>query len=242
MAGAASDYREFRPAAALGPFVECLWVHEASERSVLVLPDTCVDVIFSRGGGLQLVGTMTRALRADVSGAGAAGVRLHAAAVRACFDLDVSEVADQVVALEEIAGRRMRELGRKLCDVENARARVQLLGASLSPRGGLTDVQRALGKLAQWGGSVRVEDLCRRTGLGARQFRRRCVEECGVGPKRLARLGRFRRASRQIARESRPQWASMAVECGYYDQAHFIREFEQFSGLTPREYWLGRGA
>ena len=46
---------------------------------------------------------------------------------------------------------------------------------------------------------------------------------------------------KKIERESRVSWSFVAQEAGYYDQAHFIRDFESFSGLKPSQYLVDRG-
>jgi AraC-like DNA-binding protein len=52
-------------------------------------------------------------------------------------------------------------------------------------------------------------------------------------PKRAARVIRFERVPRRIAGEAQPDWARLAAECGYSDQAHLIRDFGEFAGTTP---------
>ena len=68
-------------------------------------------------------------------------------------------------------------------------------------------------------------------GMSARQFRRRCREEAGLGPKHLARILRFRRACRLA--DQGESWLRVAMEAGYFDQAHLIRDFREFTGTTP---------
>ena len=201
------------------------------------MPDTCVDVVFSSATGLQLAGTMTRAVTVDeTAGHSFVGMRFRAAAVRAFFHVDASEVSNKMIPLEDIQGAHARELTNKLGDLGDGSARLEALKASVSPKDGLSGVQRALGYLASYGGTVRMDDICRSSGLSPRQLRRRSIEECGIGPKHLARIARFREASRKIARGLQRHWATLAVDCGYYDQAHLIHDFVEFSGMTPHAY------
>ena len=58
----------------------------------------------------------------------------------------------------------------------------------------------------------------------------------GLTPKRLARVIRFRHALAQAQRSRTVDWAQLALECGYFDQAHFINEFRELAGTTPAEY------
>jgi AraC-like DNA-binding protein len=220
-----SAYRELRPPAALSGFVECFWTHTASERAVRVLPDTCVDLIFSRERGLQFVGTMTRSFLDQVSDERLFGARLHAATVRAFFNINVGELNDRVVSMQDLVVR--------VGEIEDG---IQTFQRLLVPQRPLTPMQRAVRHLARAGGKVRLDAVCESTGLSARQFRRRCIEECGIGPKQLARISRFRNACRVVASSENPHWATLALDCGYSDQPHFTREFQQFSGMMPREY------
>jgi transcriptional regulator GlxA family with amidase domain len=57
--------------------------------------------------------------------------------------------------------------------------------------------------------------------------------EVGIGPKALARMVRFNRALALAKAAATPDWAGIAVECGYADQAHLVREFRGFAGSSP---------
>ena len=68
--------------------------------------------------------------------------------------------------------------------------------------------------------------------MGARQLERRFLEEVGMTPKRLARISRFQRVFKAL--ERRPiGWTRVAVECGYYDSSHLVRDFREFTGEAP---------
>jgi len=71
------------------------------------------------------------------------------------------------------------------------------------------------------------------SGWSERQFRRRFQEVAGIGPKVFSRIIRFQRALRAMERAD-PLPA--ALDCGYYDQAHFIHDFKSFAGETPAAY------
>jgi AraC-like DNA-binding protein len=69
--------------------------------------------------------------------------------------------------------------------------------------------------------------------LSLRQFRRRCLEESGLTPKRLCRVLRFRHACRIAGGVDRLNWSAIALEAEYFDQSHLIRDFHEFTGHTP---------
>jgi AraC-like DNA-binding protein len=82
------------------------------------------------------------------------------------------------------------------------------------------------------GGGVDVASAAAQLGLSVRQLERRFRSMVGLPPHLFLRLRRFQRVFQAIDRRD-PRWADTAVACGYYDQAHLIRDFRQFSGETP---------
>ena len=67
------------------------------------------------------------------------------------------------------------------------------------------------------------------------QLERRFLWEVGLTPKRLSRIVRFQRAI-DLLRTTDERWAAVALDCGYYDQAHLNREFRDFAGQSPGQY------
>jgi len=85
-----------------------------------------------------------------------------------------------------------------------------------------------------------IPEVADEIGLSPRRFVERFKTVVGVPPKRYCRILRFQRAL-QCAERGRPMdWTRIAVDCGYFDQAHFIHDFRSFSGITPTGYDAGR--
>jgi len=80
------------------------------------------------------------------------------------------------------------------------------------------------------------------TGVSPRTSIEVFTTQVGMTPKVFCRVRRFHRALHQIQQCKEVRWAHLANECGYYDQAHFINEFKEFTGLTPGEYVQDRPA
>jgi AraC-like DNA-binding protein len=81
---------------------------------------------------------------------------------------------------------------------------------------------------------VRVAELASEIGCSRRHLTDGFREQVGVSPKLLARILRFQRAVALVGRG--PGWAEIAARCGYYDQAHMVRDFQQFAGAAPGEF------
>ena len=79
-------------------------------------------------------------------------------------------------------------------------------------------------------------------GLSAKRFIERFKIEVGMTPKRYCRIRRFQRAVTLTNRGRHVDWTQVALDCGYFDQAHFIHDFRSFAGLTPTAYQAARTA
>jgi AraC-like DNA-binding protein len=207
-----------------------------------VPPDGCLDIVYDRGGGLRAIGTMTAEQRFDYpAGAGLAGIRFRPGVARAFLGASAAELTDGSAPLEDLWPRRARELARQLDDAKSIqRAMGILLGSLPQPAAAPNPVQRAIEALATSHGSADLDSAASQANLSPRQFRRRCLEESGLTPKRLSRVLRFRHACRIARAAGRPNWSDIALEAEYFDQAHLIRDFREFTGLTPMAVFSNR--
>ena len=82
------------------------------------------------------------------------------------------------------------------------------------------------------GGRITVDQLSESAGMSGRQLDGCFLREIGIGPKLFCRILRFQQVFRAVENEAMG-WAAIAAECGYYDQAHLIRDFQQFARQTP---------
>ncbi len=81
-----------------------------------------------------------------------------------------------------------------------------------------------------------ITNMVDQMNMSAKRFIQLFKDEVGLTPKRFSRLMRFQKAVRLIRQSNDIDWADLAMSCDYYDQSHFIKEFQSFSGLTPTEY------
>lgn len=75
--------------------------------------------------------------------------------------------------------------------------------------------------------------------MSSKRFIERFKEDVGVTPKRYCRIRRFQQAV-TLAHQQPEDWSQVALDCGYFDQAHFIHDFRSFSGVTPTGYEANR--
>lgn len=154
--------------------------------------------------------------------------------------LPMHELARRVVTLEELFGRAGALLREAVAEADGWEARFAVLDAFLlarldDRRSPVPSVTRALGRLRETGGTVGVAQLARELGCSRRHLSAGFREQVGVAPKLLARILRFERALALADARSAMGWAQIAHVCGYYDQAHLIRDAQQFAGAAPGE-------
>lgn len=84
---------------------------------------------------------------------------------------------------------------------------------------------------------VSVASVLGETGLSQRRFIELFRQQVGLAPKAFCRVRRFQRILETVHRAREVDWVDVALDCGYYDQAHFNHDFREFSGLRPTQYW-----
>src|SRR5262249_34716066 len=112
----------------------------------------------------------------------------------------------------------------------------RMLAAPRTPAG----VEHAWSELMRSHGTVSVSRLVEDTGWSRRHLSARFREHVGVTPKGFGRILRFQRAARELVRPDGASLAEIALDCGYYDQAHLNRDFREFAGRTPTELMARR--
>jgi transcriptional regulator GlxA family with amidase domain len=85
-------------------------------------------------------------------------------------------------------------------------------------------------------GTAKSAEIAARSGIGARQFQRRFKREVGLTPKQFARVCRVRAAAVDVVMNQAGDWGQVAVERGFADQSHLVREFAHIFGMTPSEF------
>lgn len=151
------------------------------------------------------------------------------------------ELADTHVDLETIWGVSASRLRARLCEARTSAERFQLLQDALLRR--LSDgvdqhyaVSAALEIFWKNQAGPTVRDAARYLGLSQRRFIQVFSAEVGLTPKLFSRIQRFQQSRSFILNNATPNWAALALDLGYFDQSHLIREFVEFSGLNPTDY------
>jgi AraC-like DNA-binding protein len=161
--------------------------------------------------------------------------------LRRIIDIPMDILVDRVVPLDALLGRTARELGDALGSARNAEGRADILDgalvASLSQAPALDPRQEHALALLRTQPGRDIARIAEDVGWSRKHLAARVRDAVGVGPRSFRRLLRFQTLTGAVgACRTRPDWAALALDAGYYDQSHMIREFREFSGLLPSEY------
>jgi AraC-like DNA-binding protein len=227
------DYREYTPSAPLAPFIQCYWslsgASEIPPPVSRVFPDGCMEIIFHFAETFSRVqedGRVERQADTLIAGqiwapltlqpgvrADVLGIRFRPTGAMPFLRFPLHEASGRILSLEEVWGNRARTWRDSL---GGARDRIAVLESHLL--------------------ACRPEPVSIPRSLSPRQFRRRFQAEVGLSPKLYERIRRFQRALGILG--SMP-FAEAAAACGYYDQSHLIRDFQQFTGERPSAWLQG---
>jgi AraC-like DNA-binding protein len=252
-------YWEQRVASGLARHVECFWfVSETGESASAgtverVLPDGCLEWIFHLGSPFQratmagewetqprsfVVGELTRFLLLQPTGrVEIMGVRFKPGGAYRFLPFPLDSLTDRNVATADIFGREGIHLEESVLEASGPGQRQQLVEEFLfngfnktNPRPRL---EAAIEEIIRSRGQTRVRELANQIGLSSRQLEREFRTAVGLSPKALARIMRFQNLLRLVGEGPLREWAHLALEGGYADQPHMVREFREFAGQSP---------
>jgi AraC-like DNA-binding protein len=254
------NYAEFPPSASLAPFVKCYWMLESDDpgphERERIFPDGSIEWIFHYGdlfrkytGDAHFViqprsffhGQLKRYFELQPTGRiGVFGVRFHPAGLHPFVSFDLSTITDDTLSADQIWPDETTrvELALLYATTEQRVAFAdEFLLKKLQPQRVDETVNACVNTLIRASGNISVDSLASGLAIGRRVLERRFSAAVGLSPKLLARIIRFNRALKLIGDNDFSSFTTVAHEGGFYDQAHFIRDFKDFTGLNPKQYF-----
>jgi methylphosphotriester-DNA--protein-cysteine methyltransferase len=257
--------RRYIPQPPLSAFVVCLWYSEGAPNThskERLLPNGEAAIIFNlrddplRIYDAQNIGRHNSYGHAVLSGARAncfvidtcqqervIGIQFRAGGAFPFFRMPACEVEGESFALDDLWPVRAGEIRARLLAAESVDTMFAILERCLldqlvRPLELHPAVTYALQQFRSPAHSSSVAAVTARIGLSPRRFIQLFHQQVGLTPKTFSRVRRFQRVLCSIHAKREVDWAQLALDCGYYDQAHFIHDFQAFSGLTPSTYMI----
>jgi AraC-like DNA-binding protein len=259
-------FRSYKPILPLSGFIENLWIYKGFDCPRLkerILPSGTFELVFNllhdelriyrasqsfrreRFSGAIVSGPYEHFFLTDTSEeAFVMGVHFKPGGAFPFLGLPANELFDTHIDLQTIWGRDATEIHERLAATRSFTRRFQLLENWLishlcrrleyHPAVSLT-----LEGLRRDNSGAVIRELVRDAGLSHRRFINLFNEQVGLKPKVFHRIQRFQRALARVHQNLAPNWGRLALDYGYFDQSHLIRDFLAFTGFSPADY-LGR--
>jgi len=258
------QYLKFFPCQQLEPFIECYFIWQSVSGPVQHMevespPTGFCSMVFNSGDPYFLQNKKYEKLQvpvAFVSGQAIysyklflhgqismAGIVFKPAGLASLFNLPVFEFTEERLDLSKIfKASIIAELAMLIQQEKDAAGKAKLLEAFVLKQAGeklpVPDaIDEAANKIVQSNGLLHVNDLIEQAFMSRRNFERKFFKKVGLSPKYYARIRRMSYIGNLIAGKSKVEWPDVFHNCEYYDQSHFIKDFLEFTGRTPQQYF-----
>jgi AraC-like DNA-binding protein len=240
--GGTTRHVRYPPSADLAFWVEHYWIVEWDLREPFVaknLPHPSVHLVI--GDDSRVMGVVSGRHTRVLEGHGRVfGIKLRPGAFRPILGRAVSTITDRHLPLRDYFG----SLEDAILATIDDRERIEIAETYLRERlpahdPKIDEVNRIMDLILADREITKVEDLVQHSGVGKRTLQRLFSEYVGVSPKWVINRYRLHEALERAAAGEFVDWTSLALDLGYFDQPHFIRDFKKLVGKTPTEYVSG---
>lgn len=256
-------YQTFGPGQGLRPLVKCYWTLEGPGKGApqkqTIVPDACMEMVFHYGDPYRqydtanetsivqprcfVIGQLTRPLEIEPTGeTGIFSVRFRPDGFLPFATVPIKEMENTAVPLERLFGKDGPEIEHKILMASSTTERIERIEAFLSGR--LTDagtidriVKLAVETIFTANGQLSIGELSKQTAIGRRQLERKFSSAIGLSPKQLSKILRLQAALKMLLDKKFTHLTALAYENEYYDQAHFIKDFKELTGATPKAFY-----
>lgn len=242
-------YAEYKPAESLDKYISAYWTLEtgALYQPVTrpVFADGCAELFINIGdstpsvnkitllapGKVYIGGTMTESSKVgSVPNSRFTGIRFKPSGFGAFYPIEMHEFVDYVVEFPEPGLYQLAELDEGI----KARLDKYFIRKLMSKK--QETIHSIINTIEQSKGLITVDDIARTHYLGHRTLERVFTKNIGISPKEYINIIRFQHTLKKLQKTVKPHnFLGLAIDMGYYDQAHFAREIKKYSGLTPSE-------
>ncbi|MCE7040356.1 helix-turn-helix domain-containing protein [Dyadobacter sp. CY312] len=252
----------FAPHQDLTALVKCYWTLESPKektpRRNAIVPDGCMKMIFHYGDVYRhysengdcttlprcfVIGQLTRHYEVEPAGeTGTFFVCFHPNGFLPFATMPIKEMENTAVPLDKLFGSDGQEIAEKILYAGTTQERIDLIETFLFNR--LADkntadfiVKSTIETILTANGQLTVDELSRKTNTNRRQLERKFSATVGLSPKQLSKTIRLQATLKTLLTQKVTSLTGLAYEGEYYDQAHFIKDFKEFTGITPKEFY-----
>jgi Helix-turn-helix domain len=256
------DYQTFRPHSDLEPIVKCYWTLEVplqkTTQRQLILPDGCVDMCFTLGDDIKrytnendfiiqprqmLLGQITEQFYIEPTGyVDTFAIRFYPYGFANLINIPLNELGNKETPLNILFGdEKAEQLSQEIIQAETTSERICIIEKFLFDRlfnKATIDhiVKSTVDTMYSSKGSRPVNAILNNDLTKRRQLERNFAKQIGLSPKQLSKVIRLQATLQMLLNKTTGTLTAIAYENEYYDQTHFIKDFKEFTGITPKDF------
>lgn len=260
-------YKIHIPVAPLSQFIDFFFYYEgyvAGHTMDKFLPDGSIDLLidltetpkklFHDESGTSyttlkkswISGMKTNYILIDASVSNMLGVHFKPGGCYPFVEFPLAEINNTTLEMDTFWGNSIHDIREAILEEKDIEKRFAIVENFLLLKGrnkmeNHELVHYSVGQLTASPQMWTIRNLSHKTGVTQKHLITLFRKYVGLSPKMFSRINKFQKVVGMIERQEKIDWASLAYECGYFDQAHFIKEFREFSGVNPRLYLEKRG-
>lgn len=256
------NFQEVQATEKLRQYIKCYYFFESvndGEFDDIVFPSGLMEIVFNLGEGtweifrdgsfnltpkVELWGQISKPLHIRSKGRHSMlGIKFLPHTPSCFLKDDISRYNNKVFDLRAIMGLSVGTVHSKLLETPNMSKRIELIEDFLLKI--LSDSDKEVSKvdkvrhiLSNIGASAterNISSIAFEHGITSRYLHKLIHQYTGLSPKSIDKINRFQRSLKLMAKNEQPL-TSIAYDCGYFDQSHFIRDFRSFTNITPSAY------
>lgn len=256
------NYQTFQPYSDLEPFVKCYWILEVpTEKSASrqrIVPDGCIEMIFILGDDIKrytsgdkfiiqpramVIGQITKPFFIEPTGyVNCFAARFYPYGFANVMPTPIQKLADKETPMSLLFGQKpSKELEQKIILANDTKERIEIIEGFLLDK--LNDktiidgiVKTTIDAILLTGGGTAINTILKDDLSKRRQLERKFIKQIGISPKQLGKVIRLQTALKMLLNQQAESFTKIAYESEYYDQAHFIKDFKEFTGTTPKGF------
>ncbi|WP_316785341.1 helix-turn-helix domain-containing protein [Pedobacter frigiditerrae] len=256
------NYQTFEPSQELTTLIKCYWTLESPKEEnpqrQTIISDGCMEMIFHYGDLYKqylengdsiiqprcfVIGQLTQPLEIEPTGeTGIFSIRFHPEGFLPLATIPIKEMENTAVSLKKLFGKDGEELEEKILTTSSVADRIKHIETFLLNR--LADsetidriIKSTVETILTANGQLSIDELSKQTNINRRQLERKFSSTIGLSPKQLSKTIRLQATLKMLLNKEFTSLTALAYEGEYYDQAHFIKDFKEFTGLTPKEFY-----
>jgi AraC-like DNA-binding protein len=257
-------YQTFKPNKDLETWVKCYWTLNSSVEDIFekqtIVPDGCFEMIFHYGDLYKqyydtgqhiiqprcfIIGQLTKPLEIEPTGVtGIFAVRFHPNGFVpfTSTSISIKDLSNTAFDLSKVFGKEGEEIVQKVINAASTLERINCVESFLISKIINTQtidriVKSAVETIITANGQLSIQALSQKVDINRRQLERRFSSTIGLSPKQLSKVIRLQAAFKLLIDKKNTSLTDLAYEGEYYDQAHFIKDFKELTGVTPKEFY-----